>query len=234
MFELEQAIDDWKRTFRPDSSIEADGILEVESHLRESIERLQGTGLSEREAFAVGAYRLGITADLESEFGKNKPVSAWRTRLAWMLGGFLLFTLCGSGVSALVAMTGAWMAYAGVEATMAGPISIAVLTVAWAGLLAIAYRGLVNRDPTNNRFTWRWAAVTGLALYVLPTATVMGRLAQQRIADAAWYGDTATWLGFGGFFFHFGGYLFCLVALCKLSKPSVPVVVRRFSKSCQP
>ena len=66
MFDLEQAIRDWTLTFRPDSSIGTDGEREVESHLRESIERLQDSGLSAREAFAIAQHRLGLTVDLEA------------------------------------------------------------------------------------------------------------------------------------------------------------------------
>ena len=223
MFDLEQAIQDWKLTFRPDSSIGPDGVQEVESHLRESIERLQDSGLSMHEAFAVGLHRLGLTAELEREFAKNQPVVAWQTRLVWMVGGYLAFTLFRGGASAIVAFAGAGMAYAGVSATIAGPIAVAVLVAAWAGLLVISYRVLLNRECASCRFTWKWAIIVGAALCTLSAATVYGQLAQQAIADATWYSESAMWLGWGGLVVRMAVYLLCFIALCKLSKPLVPV-----------
>lgn len=223
MFDLEQAIQDWKMTFRPDGSIGADGVREVETHLRESIERLQDSGLSTHEAFVIGVHRMGSTTDLEAEFAKNQPVAAWRPRLVWMLAGYLVFTLCRSGATALVALTGAGMAYAGVDASIAGPIAVGVLVFAWVALLVISYRVLVNRDSIGRPFTWKWAIVVTTALYALSVASGFGQLAQQSLADLSWYGESATWLGWGGFVVRMVVYLFCMITLCRLSKPVVAV-----------
>ncbi|MEM6692465.1 MAG: hypothetical protein AAF664_23745 [Planctomycetota bacterium] len=223
MFDLEGAIQDWRLTFRPDSPIGYDGSQEVESHLRESIERLQGIGLSTREAFAVGVHRLGLTEELETEFAKNGPSGAWRTRLAWMLGGYLALTICGGGASAMTALAGAGLAYAGADSAMAGPITVTVLVASWAGLLTISYRFLRNHDGAKRRFTWKWAMMLGVALYTMSALAVYGQLAQQAIAGASWYGESATWLSCGGFVVRMAVYLACFVVLCKLSKPLAPV-----------
>ena len=224
MFDLEQAIKDWKQTFRPDNLIGSDERQEIETHLRESVDRLRGNGLSEQEAFAVGVHRLGCTGALEAEFAKNQPVTAWRTRLAWMLGGYLVFNICRSSAWAIAQLASAGMAFGGALPIVAGPAALAVLASVWIGLLAISYRVIVHPKVLEMRFTWKWAVAAGLALYLLPAGSVYGQLAQKWFRNEAWYGETGLWIGYGGFFLKIVSCLVCFVVLLKLSKPTNAIV----------
>jgi len=224
MFDLEHGIQNWKQTFRPDTSIGAEGAQEIEAHLRESIERLQSIGLSANEAYAIALHRLGLTADLESEFAKNAPVSAWRTRIAWMLGGYIALTVCHGSVAAFTALIGAWMAVAGVGAANAAMIALAVQAIAWAGLLVVGYRTLLNREYASDRFTWKWAVLAGAVMIVLPIVAILGRMAQMTFVDISWFSASSMWLAYGGVVVNAAVYLSCLVVMCRLSKPLIAVV----------
>jgi putative ABC transport system permease protein len=52
VFDLEQTLAKWKKAHRRMASIEDGDLAELESHLRDDVERLVKTGLSEEEAFA--------------------------------------------------------------------------------------------------------------------------------------------------------------------------------------
>ncbi|MFT4546460.1 MAG: capsular polysaccharide biosynthesis protein [Pseudoalteromonas tetraodonis] len=64
-FKLESALADWRKA-RDSEGVPAETIEELESHLLESAESLQTSGLSQREAFFTAADRLGNTQDLAS------------------------------------------------------------------------------------------------------------------------------------------------------------------------
>lgn len=231
MFELERSIQNWKQAFPPGSSIGEEGVQEVEAHLRDSIERLQSIGLSDREAFAVGAHRLGVTADLESEFAKNRPVSAWRSRLAWMFSGYIAVSLCYLTAQALVAVAGTGMAYAGVNTAYAAPTAVAVKLVAWACLLALGYRALQNHEHTSSRFGWKWAALVVALVCALLGVSALGNAAQMQIASASWYGNSVLWLSSSDFLLRIVGYLFCVVAICRLTRPLDPKIEPRIANA---
>lgn len=231
MFELERSIQNWKQTFHPGSSIGTESVQEVEAHLRDSIERLQNIGLSDREAFAVGAHRLGVTADLESEFAKNQPVAAWRSRLAWMFGGYIAISLCYLTAQALVAIAGTGMAYAGINTAYAAPTAVAVKLVAWASLVAIGYRALQNREHASNRFNWKWAVLVVVAICALLGVSALGSIAQISLASASWYGNSAVWLSSSELLIRIVGYVFCVVAMCKLTKPLDPIIEERIASA---
>lgn len=224
MFDLEQAVQGWKQTFRPDNPIGVDERQEIETHLRESVERLSGSGLSEQEAFAVSVHRLGCTGALEAEFAKNQPVAQWRARLAWMLGGYVVFTICRDGAWAIAQLSSAAMAYGGALPIVAGPMALAVLTFAWIALLAISYLAIISSKTLAKQFTWKWAALAGLALYFLPAGSFYGQLAQKSFRDEVWYDETGLWIGYGSFILKIVGCLVCFVILHKLSKPTTAMV----------
>lgn len=72
-FELNRALEHWRDRMQQSRSIDAEARWELEAHLLESICDLQGTGLSEEEAFWVAVRRLGCPAEMASEFNKIAP-----------------------------------------------------------------------------------------------------------------------------------------------------------------
>ncbi|MEM9646611.1 MAG: permease prefix domain 1-containing protein [Planctomycetota bacterium] len=220
MFDLEDSIQQWKRSFCTDTPIRTEELLEMESHLRDLISDLIAKGLSEREAMAVAASRLGAAEELQVEFAKNHPLSAWRTRLTWMLGGYIAVMGCGKTVEALVAMTSAAMAYARFESTAAAIAAVSIQSLAWLGILAIGYRVLVQYGDAHSHFSRYRAVLAGLGLLVLTCISAGARFAQFRWADAVWFGTSAKWLSCSGLAIHTCIYIVILVAMCRLSQPA--------------
>ncbi len=85
-FDLNRAIKSWREQTSRLPSFRAENVDELESHLRESVNRLKGLGLSEEEAWIIAQKRLGIRTELELEFGKiNEPVRTGRAVTSMMI-----------------------------------------------------------------------------------------------------------------------------------------------------
>jgi hypothetical protein len=75
MFDLNESIRQWKRSFRGKCS--AEDLVELESHLFEYFEDLKSSGLSEENAFVNAAARIGCPDDVGREFAKVRSVGDW-------------------------------------------------------------------------------------------------------------------------------------------------------------
>jgi hypothetical protein len=73
-------------------------IDELESHLKDEIDRLKSQGLSEQEAFIVGTHRLGKPDALADEFAKVNESLWLRTKCFW--GGYALFAYIAANYAA--------------------------------------------------------------------------------------------------------------------------------------
>jgi hypothetical protein len=89
MFDLDEAVRAWGEKMRDARTCQTEDVLEMESHLRETVADLSAGNLSEEEAFLVAARRLGSVGELAEEFGKVNPTLVWRHRLFWMAAGCL-------------------------------------------------------------------------------------------------------------------------------------------------
>jgi hypothetical protein len=74
MSELDTRIVQWREQLLQNGSFYADEVEELESHLRESIDRLVAAGLSEDEAFLVATHRLGSRKELKMAYVRNRPL----------------------------------------------------------------------------------------------------------------------------------------------------------------
>lgn len=72
MFELEQAIQTWKRQLQSNPAFEDGDVVELESHLRDEIERLVAKGLSEKEAFQHASKEIGELESIGVELYKTR------------------------------------------------------------------------------------------------------------------------------------------------------------------
>jgi hypothetical protein len=70
MHNLERRIAEWRKTLATEPNITRQMLDELETHLRENVDDLLRTGLSEPEAFDRAANQLGATSALAAEFGK--------------------------------------------------------------------------------------------------------------------------------------------------------------------
>jgi hypothetical protein len=105
MFNLEPSIADWRRQMLAAGIKTPVPLEELESHLREEIERQMRSGLDVQKAFEAATRQIGQARALRSEFGKNDVSIGARfvelTGIAWgMIAGLfslwillLLFTI---------------------------------------------------------------------------------------------------------------------------------------------
>jgi len=79
MSELERSIEQWRRTLAGSPGLTPDAVAELESHLRDEVQRLQESGLEPQRAVALAIEKLGTPQALAREFTKvaPEPVAPW-------------------------------------------------------------------------------------------------------------------------------------------------------------
>ncbi len=75
MFNLEKAISKWRKSLRKNQSLEDGYITELESHLRDEIEKEILSGIVEKEAFSKAIKSIGDTEKLAGEYYKSNRKS---------------------------------------------------------------------------------------------------------------------------------------------------------------
>jgi len=93
MSDVEKRIEQWRDGLAGSELLGGSDVDELESHLREEMEHLKTTGLSDEETFLVARHRLGDIATLEQEFAKVNPHRRFARRLSWMAIGVLGYFL---------------------------------------------------------------------------------------------------------------------------------------------
>jgi putative ABC transport system permease protein len=86
MLDLDKAIKKWRKELRKNEAMEDGYVEELESHLRDEIDRLCGEGLDRKEAFEKAVEGIGKVENIGTEYHKTntrrlsgKP--PWQTRL---------------------------------------------------------------------------------------------------------------------------------------------------------
>ena len=100
MFQLENAITNWRNGLLDNQNLTNSNIDELEGHLRDEIDSLVLAGLNEEEAFMVSTHRMGDQQTVGAEFAKINPSLVWRRRTFWMFFGILV-SMVVSGISHL-------------------------------------------------------------------------------------------------------------------------------------
>ncbi len=136
-FNLNEAVQSWRQSLAASPSLTAENLDELESHLRDGVERLQPIGLSPAEAFMVARARIGSADRLVAEFAKANPERLWVDRIKWMIVGVILAKL----ISQVADMVGTLVTTATRQAVLFGPdatfnISLALGLVARVGAAA--------------------------------------------------------------------------------------------------
>lgn len=90
-FDLNQQLHAWRENLGQSPAFQRENLDELEAHLRDSIGRLQGAGLSVEEAFMVAAKRVGTGGSLAAEYEKVNRQTVWLDRMFWMLVGLQLW-----------------------------------------------------------------------------------------------------------------------------------------------
>src|SRR4051812_26653281 len=95
MFDLEKAIRDWRRQLVA-SGVNSRAVLkELESHLREEIERQSELGLKPKAAFEEAIQRMGDPACIHQEFAKvngTSPLLRIFRVGSWFAAGLMLLS----------------------------------------------------------------------------------------------------------------------------------------------
>jgi putative ABC transport system permease protein len=71
MFDLDEAIKQWRKSFRKNEALEDGYIEELECHLRDKVDHLKSRGLGEREAFAEAVETIGERDQIGEEYFKT-------------------------------------------------------------------------------------------------------------------------------------------------------------------
>ncbi len=190
MFELDKEIRQWRMDLRRTGAIRRDAINELECHLRDDIDHLSASGLSQEEAFHKAVCHIGGSGELSKEFEK---VKRWGYDLMEMTGGevitmgyrtlcrnehFITFVLFAgiSGVVGWIATTW-WMLSTGTNSGHWATWSVAFRTIGvfslWSSfflLFAIAclpWAGALLRSCGNKRKVLIRAAIPAIILSLL-------------------------------------------------------------------
>ncbi|HEX7708668.1 MAG TPA: permease prefix domain 1-containing protein [Thermoanaerobaculia bacterium] len=75
---LDEQIEEWRSYVGRNRAIEAADVAELEDHLREQIETLIDSGLSEDEAFLVSVRRMGNLDAISREFAREHSERLWK------------------------------------------------------------------------------------------------------------------------------------------------------------
>lgn len=78
MFDLELNIRSWSDLIRNKGNCTESDLLELENHLRDEIDDLIKTGLSQDEAFLISVKRIGNVNDITKEYSKINSESLWK------------------------------------------------------------------------------------------------------------------------------------------------------------
>lgn len=95
-FDLNLAVRRWREDLAGSSAFRCENLNELESHLRDSIDRLRARDLSGEEAFLIATRRIGNVQRLQQEFGKVNTASAWFDRFLWVVMAIPLWGVISS------------------------------------------------------------------------------------------------------------------------------------------
>src|SRR4030042_1430469 len=146
MFDLNKAISSWRMNLSERQTCAKSDIDEMETHLREEIDSLTASKLSEQEAFLVATHRLGDTDSLAAEFAKVNTSILWRNRLFWMLAGLLSYFVAKyiTGITSTGFVVLAW--FAGVRGHSLGVVDLVSQIVFFLAVIFAFYQIIRRRD----------------------------------------------------------------------------------------
>jgi len=138
---VEQSLGEWRRSLARSGVLSEEDLDELETHVRDTIEDLEPTGLSQEEALLVALRRVGDPSLLAVEFEKVRPGLAWARRFYWMIAGVLTFGLLWQGAKLLIYSSALGASIVGLSAA-AG--AIAALVLALGGVAAVMIHSTVR------------------------------------------------------------------------------------------
>jgi hypothetical protein len=181
MFDLDAAIVDFKSRMSRTGTCSAPDLAELESHLRDSVDRLTAGGLSPEEAFLVAAHRLGRPDSLAVEYAAAHPERLWRDRAMWMMAGLLAWGAISS-LSDLVPAVG--LSVAAVTGAHGNTLGLVSLASGVVGLLAtvtvaiVLYRRLARKPFNFGPVAWvviALGSIVAMRVIIVASFAIMAR-----------------------------------------------------------
>jgi hypothetical protein len=188
MLKLEQLISEWRKTMASGQRLGKDRLDELETHLRETVDQLVRTGMSEADAFETALAQLGSSPALSSEF-KKLDQRTWLP-LKVVIGIELAVAL---GMAPLLASRIINKGSGLLLATHVFTVTIGYVTVFLIGALGICYvcqRCFSDFSLSRQRSISRLTFPLGvLALCVTAIGTGLGMLWAKGAWDRYWAWD---------------------------------------------
>jgi hypothetical protein len=211
-FDLNGAIQRWRENLAQSPAFRRENLDELESHLRDSIAKLEMQWLSTEEGFLIATRRIGKGGSLESEFRKVNGQAIWVDRALWMLIGLQVWGLVGNlaGSVARNALSWGWgsINYNYKESGPALPIALfslaqvlviaASIVLCWWLVVRKGERLGAWLTPLLKRRSTLVAIGTGLSLFSL-TVHALNYVMQAFLARSigvATYGSTAMYFSY--------------------------------------
>jgi hypothetical protein len=192
--QLDKQLAAWKDSIVRAGTLTEEDILELEVHVRDTVQELMGKGLTQEEALLVALRRIGDPSVLAVEYQKVNPGLAWARRWYWMTAGFLGFSVALQGVQALPYLI-AWLALP--EGTLVGGLLIMSLI----GYAVIAFGMLQSAKVPAGRIARAlqrvatWIERHPAATCVLGFTTLVGLRALAVLAMRSIMGDVERDVG---------------------------------------
>lgn len=110
MSDVGARIEQWRAGLVGSESLRQSDANELQTHLREEMERLKTAGLRDDEAFLVARHRLGGADVLKERLATADPRHRVSNRLYWMVLGILTYYVLGP-LTSLLSLPTAYLAY---------------------------------------------------------------------------------------------------------------------------
>ena len=170
MFDLDEHVQQWKRSFTSTAAMRSADLEELEHHLRDSIASLTSLGLNPEEAFIVATHRVGAPAVVAREFAKVDGMARWYQQASWMTAGALGYAIFGLAIGALASLSQVVTLLAGGQGVAVGYTAVAITCIGWSLLAAWLYR---KQNEAGRRLT---NISAGVLAALVASAVIIGSL----------------------------------------------------------
>jgi hypothetical protein len=234
MPDLEQQISAWRSQMLAAGIQSPVPLDELETHLRDEIQRLIQSGLAEEKAFLIATNSLGDGRALRSEFSKVNRHWFWIHRNNPLPLKILAASFIIAGLDPLVTAArfsvGALFLHDNLGFTAALPVFV----IFWGFLQVLIGQGLLRRSNAWRRVTFVWS---GLILFAVVSSSVWAALhTNSPLVHVGAPEKTDILLGIEvPFMFSFSLYLLHLAIMAAglyiLNQPSIRALFRREPKT---
>lgn len=226
MFDLNECIKKWRVGLAQSQSLGKKDIDELEGHLREEIDHLKESKLSDEEAFLVATHRLGDSVCIAEEYAKIDYGHIFRRRFFWAVVGvlvYLLLTYSATAVEKICILIGGMGGVSVIGLWLIGLVSRVAIVITVFYFCCRIYRQNSNNCKLigANRFV-RYGNLM-IAIFIILFAIAINRIIfpimASRILDIRDYGLVATSSSFAKLLWSIFLPVLLVVLLKKLHKP---------------